>query len=85
VENRVYIATANRVGSESNTLGDDLTFTGGSQIVGPKGTYIITFGETERTIKSVSVDPTAADEKSLNQFNTLLAEARPEMYVSRPK
>jgi predicted amidohydrolase len=85
VENRVYIATANRVGRESNTLGDDLTFTGGSQIVGPGGTYILTFGETERAVKTVSVDPTAADEKALNQFNTLLADIRPEMYVTQPK
>ena len=84
VENRVYIATANRVGSESNTLGDDLTFTGGSQVVAPTGSYILTFGETERAIKTVGIDPTAADEKSLNQFNTLLADVRPEMYISGP-
>ena len=84
VENRVYIATVNRVGSESNTLGDDLTFTGASQIVTPTGNYILTFGETERAIRTVSIDPAAADEKKLNQFNTVLAEVRPELYVTHP-
>ena len=85
VENRVYIATANRVGTETNTLGDELTFTGESQVVSPKGEYILTFGETERAIRAVDLDPAVADEKSLNQFNNLFDDVRPEMYVTRPK
>ncbi|MFP4373735.1 MAG: nitrilase-related carbon-nitrogen hydrolase [Spirochaetaceae bacterium] len=82
VENRVYIATANRVGTESNTLGDELTFTGQSQVVSPNGTYILTFGETEQAIRTVDVDPTAADEKNLNQFNNIFDDMRPEMYCT---
>lgn len=84
VENRVYIATANRVGTERNTLGDNLTFTGMSQVVGPDGSYLLTFGETEATIKTISVDPSAADNKRLNQFDTLLYNVRPEMYARVP-
>ncbi len=80
VENHVYIATANRVGRESNSYGDDLTFTGSSQVVGPSGDYLLTFGETEAVVRTVAIDPRAADEKALNQFNTVLGDRRPEMY-----
>ena len=84
VENRVYIATANRVGTESNSLGDELTFTGRSQVVGPDGSYLLTFGESESAIKTIGVEPSSADNKQLNQFDTLLYNVRPEMYVSQP-
>lgn len=80
VENRVFVATANRVGSESNTQGDDLTFTGASQVVAPNGEYLLSFSDTETAIKSIEIDPTAADNKSLNQFNTLFKDRRPELY-----
>lgn len=80
VENRVFVATANRVGSESNTQGDDLTFTGASQVVAPNGEYLLSFSETEAAIKSIEIDPTSADNKALNQFNTLFEDRRPEMY-----
>jgi predicted amidohydrolase len=84
VENRVFIATVNRVGSESNTLGDDLTFTGGSQIVSPAGTYALTLGETEQAVRTVEIDPQAAREKRLNEFNTVLRDVRPGLYITRP-
>lgn len=84
VENKVYIATANRVGTESNSLGDNLTFTGMSQVVGPDGTYLLTFGESEAAVKTVSVDPSSAEDKRLNQFDTLLYNVHPEMYVREP-
>lgn len=82
VENRVFIATTNRVGTESNTLGDELTFTGASQVVAPTGSYILTLGDAERAIRTVSLDPTAADEKHINEFNDLLADVHPELYVT---
>lgn len=80
VENRVFVATANRVGSETNTFGDDLTFTGGSQLVTPHGEYSLTFNETEIGIRSVRLEPEEADEKALNEFNRLFADRRPELY-----
>jgi predicted amidohydrolase len=80
VENRVFVATANRVGSESNTQGDALTFTGASQVVAPNGECLLSFSETEAAVKSIEIDPTAADNKALNQFNTLFEDRRPEMY-----
>lgn len=81
VENRVFIATCNRVGTESNSQGDNLTFTGASQVVSPKGEYLLTFSDTESGIKSIEIDPAAADDKKLNQFNTIVSDLRPEMYA----
>lgn len=80
VENRVFIATANRVGRETNTLGDDLTFTGRSQLVTPKGEYVLQFDETETGVRTVEIDPAQAADKQLNEFNTILADRRPEYY-----
>jgi predicted amidohydrolase len=82
VENRVFVATANRVGRETNSFGDDLTFTGGSQVVSPQGEYVLEFDQTERGIRTVDIDPDDADNKRLNEYNTILAELRPELYVT---
>ena len=81
VENRVYIATCNRVGSETNSQGDNLTFTGASEVVSPRGEYLMTFDEMEAGIKTVEIDPGAADNKDLNQFNSVLRDLRPELSV----
>jgi len=80
VENRVFLATANRVGTERNAHGDDLTFTGGSQVVDPFGEYLLEFDDTETGVKSVSIDPGKAADKSLNLFDTILGGRRPEHY-----
>ncbi len=81
VENRVFIATANRVGRETNALSDDLLFTGGSQVVAPDGEYLLTFDDSESAVRSIQIDPSAADNKVLNSFNSLLEDRRPELYV----
>lgn len=84
VENRVFVASANRVGNEKNQFGDDLTFTGGSQVVSPTGEYLLAFNATEAGVRSISIDPRQADEKQLNEFNTILADRRPEFYLQDP-
>jgi predicted amidohydrolase len=85
VENRVFIATANRVGTESNTFGDDLTFTGGSQLVSPTGEYLMELDATEPGIRAVRIDPQAADDKALNPYNAILEDRRPELYVTQDR
>lgn len=81
VENRVFVATANRVGTESNAFGDELTFTGRSQLVTPGGEYVLTFDDGEVAIRSVEIDPAAAAEKQLNPYNDVLGDRRPGMYL----
>ncbi|TVR63339.1 MAG: hypothetical protein EA426_00915 [Spirochaetaceae bacterium] len=80
VENRVFIATVNRVGRETNTHGDDLTFTGASQLVSPSGEYLVTLPIDSEEVRTVEIDPTVARSKQINEFNDLLAGRRPEFY-----
>jgi predicted amidohydrolase len=80
VENRIFVATANRVGREKNSKGDDLVFTGGSQVVSPSGEYVLTFDETETGIRTVGIDPRDASRKELNEFDTILGGRRPQFY-----
>ena len=79
LENRVYIVTTNRVGREINGEFDN-TFTGGSQVVSPTGEYLITFGETEEAVSTVTIDPRAADDKNITEKNHIFDDRRPEMY-----
>lgn len=80
VENRVFVATANRVGREINAQQDDLLFTGGSQVVAPSGEYLLTLDDSHPAIERVEIDPSAADDKTLNSFNSLLEDRRPTLY-----
>ncbi len=77
--NRVYVATANRVGQEGS-----LTFTGVSQIVDPSGKVIAQAGEVEETVLKAEVDPAKARDKAVNARNDLFADRRPEFYSGRP-
>ncbi|HEY9053491.1 MAG TPA: nitrilase-related carbon-nitrogen hydrolase [Rectinemataceae bacterium] len=79
VQNRVYIATANRVGSESRD-GETLTFTGASVLVSPRGEYLLSGPSGETAVLSADIDPTAARDKELNPYNGAFADRRPEYY-----
>lgn len=81
VENRVFVATSNRVGTENNDFDDHLTFTGGSQVVDPQGTTVLSFGTSEVGLKSTQIDPERARVKKLNEFDSILGGRRPEFYV----
>ena len=80
LENRVFIATVNRVGRETNSHGDDLTFTGASQVVSPSGEYLVILPVATEEVQTVEIDPTVARSKRINEFNDLLAGRRPGFY-----
>lgn len=80
VENRLFVATVNRVGREVNGAGDDFTFTGGSQIVGPTGDYLVSLGTDRPEVATISIDPGDADRKSITAFDSLLANRHPHLY-----
>lgn len=80
LENRVFAATANRVGTEDRG-GHCLRFIGKSQITSPRGTILHRASSDEAGIFAVEVDVTAADDKSLNPRNHLLKDRRPEAYL----
>ena len=78
LENRIFTATANRIGREDRG-GTDLSFIGRSEIVSPRGEIMTRLGETSAGAGVAKVDLSLADD-SLNRYNRLLADRRPEHY-----
>ena len=80
LENRLFCATANRVGREKRGR-YDFTFTGGSQVTNPLGERILRFSGTEQGVKAIKVDPKTADTKTVNRLNDLFADRRVRYYA----
>jgi predicted amidohydrolase len=80
LENRVFAATANRIGTE-NRGGNPLIYIGQSQITSPQGEVLhrSPIDKTEIAVKEI--DLTLADDKNLNTRNHLLRDRRPEAYL----
>jgi predicted amidohydrolase len=79
LENKVFTATADRVGEE-NRGGIDLKFIGTSQIVATNGKILCRLGEREHGIAVADIDLTLADKKQINEYNHLLKGRRPDQY-----
>jgi predicted amidohydrolase len=79
LENGIFWAMANRIGTEEHS-GRQLTFTGRSQIVGPRGKVLAAAGETEEVVKVTEFNPSQADDKEIFNGNDLLRDRRPELY-----
>ena len=79
LENGVFSVTANRVGTEARG-GLKLSFTGGSQILDPKGNVLAGATADEETMRTVEIDPLGAREKFITQKNHLLDDRKIEMY-----
>jgi predicted amidohydrolase len=79
LENRVFAATADRVGAEDRGS-FDLRFIGTSEIVSPRGEILARLGTSEPGIVTVSVDLSEADQKKINPHNNLLADRKPDQY-----
>ena len=80
VENRIFIVTVNRVGTE--TSGEESnTFTGQSQVVSPKGEYLIRLDDAKEQVEMVSIDPAQALDKHITPFNHVIEDRHPEFYT----
>jgi len=79
LENGVFTATANRVGTESRT-DETLTYTGQSQIVDPGGNVIARLSETDVGVFVAEIDVERARDKRITDFNDVLADRRPDQY-----
>ncbi len=80
VENNVFAATANRIGTDTKPNGESLTFTGCSQIVAPDGRVLCSAPENEVWMETVTINPADAIDKSVTDRNDLFADRRPEYY-----
>lgn len=79
IENRVYIATVNRIGSEERD-GEKLTFTGGSVLVSPKGEYLIKAPVESTGIFISEINTAFSRNKSINDLNDVMNDRRPFFY-----
>lgn len=72
IENRVFTATANRIGNEARDGIDDLKFTGKSQITSHKGERLTSASLDSEEVIIANIDPRKARDKNINKFNKLL-------------
>ncbi len=79
LENRVFIITANRFGTEARDSVSPLTFTGGSQIMTPDGEVLAKAGSAEAVVMIREIDLNIASPQ-LNPINHLFSDRRPDLY-----
>lgn len=82
IENRVFALTSNRVGTERRA-GRELTFTGRSQVVTPKGEILTRADVVGEGVFVVEIDPMLARNKAITDVNDVLGDRRPELYELR--
>ncbi|MEN8263311.1 MAG: nitrilase-related carbon-nitrogen hydrolase [Nitrospirota bacterium] len=80
LENMVFAVTANRIGTESRKQDQSLTFIGKSEIVSPKGEILIRAPEDREVLMVNEIDPMLARDKSLNPYNSIFNDRRPDKY-----
>ena len=77
--NRVFGITANRIGTEKRGQ-DEFKFTGGSQITAIDGEILSSAPVNEVLVDVVDIDVLNARNKSLNEYNNLFEDRKPELY-----
>jgi len=86
IENKLYVAVANRCGTE--TRGEEtLLFKGCSAVYDPWGEAVaLAEADGDRVMVS-EIDPQVCRDKSFNEFNDIFADRRPELYgaLCRPR
>lgn len=84
LENRLFIACANRMGEDRRPSGRVLKFTGRSMIVAPNGTILAEMDATTPGVQVMEIDPTEARDKWITPENHLFHDRRPEFYTLYP-
>lgn len=79
IENQVFTITANRTGTESNA-DEELTFSGMSQIISPKGEILAQANANEEILKIVEINPENARDKFVTEKNNVLTDRKTEFY-----
>lgn len=79
IENRVFTATANRIGEEDRT-DNPLRFIGLSQVTDPLGQVLDRLDETSVGVAAARIDPNAAT-KYVTPRNDVFGDRRPDQYA----
>ena len=79
IENKLYVAVANRCGTETNG-GETLLFKGCSAVYDPWGETVAIAGAEGDAVLLAEIDPKPCRDKSFNEFNDIFADRRPELY-----
>lgn len=80
LENKVYLAVANRIGTE-NRNGNELYFNGKSSIYGYNGALLSTAEESSQEDIFAEIQPEKTRNKSFNEFNDIFTDRRPQFYI----
>jgi predicted amidohydrolase len=81
IENKLFVAVANRAGSETNE-GETLVFKGRSALYDPWGELVAEAGPTGDTVLISEIDPSLCRDKRFNDFNDIFVDRRPDLYAS---
>jgi len=81
LENHVFTITANRIGKDTNG-GKELTFTGQSVILDPKGNYLYRGSDDKEECFIIEIDPSKALDKHVTKLNDVLEDRREEFYFN---
>lgn len=79
IENKVYIATSNRIGTE-NRDAESFTYTGESVIVDPLGNYLVDAPKDRTGVFTAEIDTKLSRNKKLNDFNDVIGDRRTIFY-----
>jgi 5-aminopentanamidase len=80
LENGVFSVTANRVGTEARGGKDPLTFTGGSQVLGPSGRVLCGLDDREKGWAMAEINVEEARNKRITVNNDRFDDRRPDLY-----
>jgi predicted amidohydrolase len=80
LENGVFSATANRIGTEARGGKEPLNFTGESQVLNHRGDILTCLEKNKTGICVVDVNIKMAKDKSITPLNDRFQDRRPELY-----
>ncbi|MBW2593241.1 MAG: carbon-nitrogen hydrolase [Deltaproteobacteria bacterium] len=79
IENKVYVAVANRVGSEKRDA-EELLFKGNSVVYSYNGSKLAKAGPHTEAVVRAEIYPARTRNKSFNPLNDILTDRQPEHY-----
>ncbi len=84
IENKVYLAVANRWGSET-VGGEEVSFNGQSCIYSYNGSVLASAEAEGNAVLYADIYPEQTRDKSFNAENDILKDRRPELYLTKAK